>query len=1119
MERIKNFLDKDGIVISWPSKRNKKDAVLGYLSTKFEKDRIYSEKEINNILNEWHSFNDAPLLRRELFDMRYLDRERDCSKYWLKEKEKKMTEYKLVEYEPKLAKAVADMWNRSKDGWEGREFNKNEDTVKNYESTSSHLSLDLAMDGGKVIGYSKLAKYFADKDTLYLDLLSVDPAYHGKKVGKMLVKKSVERTIGLGYPRLDLFTWPGNIKAVPLYKKCGFFWEKMEANATHLMNFIPAVLNTELLKDYFRTADWYDDSTRAIEIAPDGRSENDFDYLTYSWSKNGRDLSVEFEKTGRGIRKVACNDYIITATVERPRLVFGQKYKIRYEIENLSGKALNVEIKGINDRNIVSESAFKKNIKGKEIFEGEFFVDSIETDQSAWNTHPGVVSEIKVNGKKVVFKTGICPQFPLKFKLSGGYNLVHSGIENDLFVNIENNYPEECTFDIALKNTYEIRFINKKNRIKLAAGEKSSIALKTVLKNSVVYYEDAEITAAFKNGKKYSFRQKFSLPVNTYEGRSAGENDRYYYMNFGKFSFSLDKHLDYNEMIYRSISSGQWSYIGMPKIGKPYTSEFQRKAPYKSKIVKTDASTLLKLFYNSSDHPGCGFTQNYELFRNGMMKHWIEVVSFPKGRDEFSVSYNMIIDRSLMNLHYDGKLIKTNGKKFHDTSLEYWDGKKIDENWLYCENKRGNLALIWPKNFKPAVASWSFVMESTFKKGGKLKTEPVYFAIDVFSSVSRVREFALGVDRIDPEKIYNSFDLEVNGGNPFVSGKTECAYAELKNKPVKAEVTISSPYRSFKKISKKVTAEDKLYRAGGEISFNGKRRIEMIDALVDNNSRAIRMLKAVFVKKDGKIIFKKVKAGDHTVHSVTNGPVELKTSPEFTSGIFSMTFEGREWLDSGFPKKEPKSWFNPWTGGTTHKPNSMKNYDWNEEKAEVRQVTKTDNYGNKWKGFEISTLVEKYKPLKGVVYRQYFLMMPELPVVALYSIVEQNSGSHLNEVMDMQTFLKAGSSVKQAVLSYEKDGRDIITRCGVEEMDEDTERFLVTCSSDTERKEILHQYASSKGAFWATSNPSVAYTDVIEDRKIKNGDTKVFSPKFFIFSEDKLPEESLFDLQNVRFKK
>ena len=42
----------------------------------------YSEKEINEIIDFSHSFNDTPLLRRELISQKFLDRKDDGSVYW-----------------------------------------------------------------------------------------------------------------------------------------------------------------------------------------------------------------------------------------------------------------------------------------------------------------------------------------------------------------------------------------------------------------------------------------------------------------------------------------------------------------------------------------------------------------------------------------------------------------------------------------------------------------------------------------------------------------------------------------------------------------------------------------------------------------------------------------------------------------------------------------------------------------------------------------------------------------------------------------------------------------------------------------------------------------------------
>lgn len=79
---IKNFLDNNDKVKVWPSKRNKKLKILNYIITKFEDDVVYTEKEVNSIINDIHTFNDSALIRRELYENNYLGRTKNCSEYW-----------------------------------------------------------------------------------------------------------------------------------------------------------------------------------------------------------------------------------------------------------------------------------------------------------------------------------------------------------------------------------------------------------------------------------------------------------------------------------------------------------------------------------------------------------------------------------------------------------------------------------------------------------------------------------------------------------------------------------------------------------------------------------------------------------------------------------------------------------------------------------------------------------------------------------------------------------------------------------------------------------------------------------------------------------------------------
>lgn len=207
---------------------------------------------------------------------------------------------KIVKYDESYAARVAEMWNHSRDGWGGANTVDTEESILLRERNSTNIHTFLALEGDKVVGYCGFSEYRDDEGALYIPLLNVRDDYHGKKIGKQLLLTALEEAIHLKWPRLDLYTWPGNTKAVPLYKRCGFFWEERD-DTTHLMNFMPTVLHTEAVADFFKDANWYDISTREIEVKPDGRVENEFHYYEYAWKKKikhfGWSLSEQEEES------------------------------------------------------------------------------------------------------------------------------------------------------------------------------------------------------------------------------------------------------------------------------------------------------------------------------------------------------------------------------------------------------------------------------------------------------------------------------------------------------------------------------------------------------------------------------------------------------------------------------------------------------------------------------------------------------------------------------------------------------------------------------------------------------------------------------------------------------
>ena len=69
-------------ILRWPKKPSVKKTVINWLSNKFKGEIKYSEKEVNEIIDRHHSFNDIALLRREIISRKFLSRKDDGSEYW-----------------------------------------------------------------------------------------------------------------------------------------------------------------------------------------------------------------------------------------------------------------------------------------------------------------------------------------------------------------------------------------------------------------------------------------------------------------------------------------------------------------------------------------------------------------------------------------------------------------------------------------------------------------------------------------------------------------------------------------------------------------------------------------------------------------------------------------------------------------------------------------------------------------------------------------------------------------------------------------------------------------------------------------------------------------------------
>lgn len=81
-KKLAGYYDSEGRLLQYPSKRPMRQIALSKIADCFEKDRKYTEKEVNEIIRNNISFTDVELIRREMYQCKLIGRQRDGSEYW-----------------------------------------------------------------------------------------------------------------------------------------------------------------------------------------------------------------------------------------------------------------------------------------------------------------------------------------------------------------------------------------------------------------------------------------------------------------------------------------------------------------------------------------------------------------------------------------------------------------------------------------------------------------------------------------------------------------------------------------------------------------------------------------------------------------------------------------------------------------------------------------------------------------------------------------------------------------------------------------------------------------------------------------------------------------------------
>ena len=1030
---------------------------------------------------------------------------------------------KIVEYEPSLAATLADMWNQSSEDWGGSSTLQTAGEIISRHEAESHLNVYVALDGDTAVGYCSFGRYFGDANTLYIALLGVRPDYKNKKIGKALVLRCVNRTIELGYPRLDLFTWSGNTDAVPLYKKCGFMWED-RPDSVHLANFIPTVLTTPLFAGFFAKADWYADSTRALDIEPDGIEVNKFELFEYTWEKDGDTLAVGFERTGRHMRMIETADYKIALMAQDHELAFGMDYGCEFFMENKTGKPLRVKITGRQDGNIAFDCHREMDVAGAETLKATFRVGATEEKQDPWKVHPCLLADVEINGQTVTFGLGIETKFPLEIGLKQETVVNQVGMTARAYVDVHGALPLDTAITVHMPESRLLAFDKPTLTFHLPAKGKASIPVEVT--TLAIGYEELNLDCIVRleNGETSHVTVPLYIFTRDMAYAFSGEDLYDYRMFNGVWELSLSKE-DENVASVSHLTNGKrfFGTFDPPKLGKPYDDEFNLLKPNVT-MYREDTAMVMEAAYNSGKFPGMAVTQVYRLYATGLVTRVHKV----ENRGD-TARHVMLQDICYLELgdstvfSYRGHVTQNFDAPQTDGSLQGITGidpEGFDENWVFEASPDYPRGYCWAPEYKPAIKWGSYVFlevdPGELAPGQSFATRPVVFALGLFGSANDFRNYARQVYNTRPAVPTHPVDVALNSYNPFIAG-SHLTLDVVNNREQLFAGTVSvSSDGAFAAAAQTNPAETRTPGNTFKLALQpaGGVGLATVHLAMPGYERAFQR---VMFFPQGEVTM----AQEGTAYSVSNSAITFKADTKYGHVCYSLVdAKGQEWLLSMYPNHGPCAWWNPFLGGIGAKPPGMNDITILKENITAEFTEMRDNFGNRWQGLCTAITINEHDKFKGAVFKNYYLTLPGLPVLCSFFQLENGTGEYKRDRANIYGYFNPDQDPKDVVVDFvDKNARKHRLRMGSE--DSHNIFYENVASMKGTRTAGLYafhgnKYGKQRNAVWGCNKVPVEIISSME-AAVAAGEIFTSSPSFFIVTDKDLPAGALDDLERVWF--
>lgn len=386
----------------------------------------------------------------------------------------------IKEFLPEDAAAVARLFYASDRGWPegfGDGILYPADLLLQELREEKDFNLYLAWEDGKAIGFASLNPHWEEDRAAYVGLLTADPDYHGRGAGRDLMRTVVHRCVELDLKRVDLDTWPGNTKAVPMYKKTGYWWGP---EGEQLQNHMPLLLAHPLTRSYFERHDWYSTRTRNLRMGPDEDRRNGALVFPYLWDNPNDSLHAIFDQKTKKLVELDTPELLLSLETDGIELLRDRKIEARLRVANRLQKALTIAVTVSGKATVKTEHYQALTIEPG----GEDTVSFTATSSGEATGEGSVELNLLVDGHRVEMAATLKVVTPLELSLEPAAPAPRPSRPATLTLNLRNRTDEAMDVDILPTASEKLSVSLERRSLSLAVGEVAGLPFEVVPANS-----------------------------------------------------------------------------------------------------------------------------------------------------------------------------------------------------------------------------------------------------------------------------------------------------------------------------------------------------------------------------------------------------------------------------------------------------------------------------------------------------------------------------------------------------------------------------------------------------------------------------------------------------------